>query len=37
MGVEELIISAASLPFAVYEDSMLDLFAEAVIPEGRAP
>jgi probable F420-dependent oxidoreductase len=36
MGVEELIISAASLPFAVYEDSMLDLFAEAVIPEGRA-
>ncbi|HEV3474432.1 MAG TPA: LLM class flavin-dependent oxidoreductase, partial [Actinomycetota bacterium] len=34
-GVQELIVSAASLPFAVYEESMLDLFSEAVIPEGR--
>ncbi|MGH2740740.1 MAG: LLM class flavin-dependent oxidoreductase [Actinomycetota bacterium] len=36
LGVEEMILSMASLPFAVSDDSMLDLFAEAVIPEGRA-
>jgi probable F420-dependent oxidoreductase len=32
LGVEETILSAASLPFAVYDESMLDLVADAVIP-----
>ena len=31
VGVEELIVAPASLPFAVADDSMLDLFAETVI------
>jgi probable F420-dependent oxidoreductase len=35
LGVEEMVISAASLPFAVYDESMLDLFAHAVIPAAR--
>jgi F420-dependent oxidoreductase-like protein len=35
LGVEEMIVSAGSLPFAVYDESMLDLFAEAVIPAAR--
>ena len=36
LGVEEIIISAASLPFAVYDLSMLELFAEAVIRPASA-
>lgn len=36
LGVDEIIISASSLPFAVYDESMLDLFAETVIPAGRS-
>jgi probable F420-dependent oxidoreductase len=35
LGVEEMIISAGSLPFAVYDESMVDLFAQAVIPAAR--
>jgi probable F420-dependent oxidoreductase len=35
LGVQELIISAASLPFAVCDESMLDVFSEAVIPAAR--
>jgi probable F420-dependent oxidoreductase len=35
LGVEEVIVSAASLPFAVYDWSMLDLIAEALIPEAH--
>lgn len=35
LGVEEMILSLASLPFAVADDSMLELFAEAVFPDGR--
>jgi probable F420-dependent oxidoreductase len=31
LGVEEVVVSLASVPFAMYDDSMLDLFAEAVI------
>ena len=34
-GVEELIVSAASLPFAVFDWSMLDLVASAIIPEAH--
>ena len=34
-GVEEMIISPASLPFAVFDPSMLELFAEAVIGPAR--
>jgi probable F420-dependent oxidoreductase len=33
LGVEEVIVSAASLPFAVFDWSMLDLLSEALIPE----
>ena len=33
--VEEMIVSAASLPFAVYDESMVDLLAEAVLPAAR--
>jgi F420-dependent oxidoreductase-like protein len=33
--VEEVIVSHASLPFAISDPSMLDLFAEAVIPAAR--
>jgi alkanesulfonate monooxygenase SsuD/methylene tetrahydromethanopterin reductase-like flavin-dependent oxidoreductase (luciferase family) len=35
LGVEEFIVSAASLPFAVYDWSMLELLAEAVIPKAQ--
>jgi probable F420-dependent oxidoreductase len=35
LGVEELIVSAASLPFAVFDWSMLELLATAVIPEAH--
>ena len=35
LGVEELIVSAAPLPFAVYDDSQLEVLAEAVIPTVR--
>jgi probable F420-dependent oxidoreductase len=35
LGVEEMIVSAGSLPFAVFDESMLELFAEAVIPAAR--
>lgn len=32
LGVEEVIVSAASLPFAVYDWTMVELIAQAVIP-----
>ena len=35
LGVEEMILSASSLPFAVYDESMLDVVAEAVVPAAR--
>jgi alkanesulfonate monooxygenase SsuD/methylene tetrahydromethanopterin reductase-like flavin-dependent oxidoreductase (luciferase family) len=35
LGVEEMIVSASSLPFAVYDDSMLAVLAEAVIPRAH--
>jgi alkanesulfonate monooxygenase SsuD/methylene tetrahydromethanopterin reductase-like flavin-dependent oxidoreductase (luciferase family) len=35
LGVEEVIVSAASLPFAVFDWSMVELIAEAVIPEAH--
>ncbi|HEX2031152.1 MAG TPA: LLM class flavin-dependent oxidoreductase [Actinomycetota bacterium] len=35
LGVDEVVISASSLPFAIYDDSMLDVIAEAVIPAAR--
>jgi probable F420-dependent oxidoreductase len=35
LGVEEFIVSAASLPFAVYDWSMVELIAGAVIPKAR--
>jgi probable F420-dependent oxidoreductase len=35
LGVEEMVVSAASLPFAVYDDDQLDVIAEAVIPAAR--
>jgi probable F420-dependent oxidoreductase len=35
MGVEEVIISASSLPFAVFDWSMVDLIAEALVPEAH--
>jgi probable F420-dependent oxidoreductase len=35
LGVEELIVSAASLPFAVYDWSMVDLIADMIIPKAR--
>jgi probable F420-dependent oxidoreductase len=34
LGVEEVIASAASVPFAVYDWSMVELIAEAIIPEA---
>jgi alkanesulfonate monooxygenase SsuD/methylene tetrahydromethanopterin reductase-like flavin-dependent oxidoreductase (luciferase family) len=34
VGVEEVILSAASIPFAVFDWSMVDLIARAVIPEA---
>ena len=36
MGVEEMIISPSSLPFAWFDESMLELLAEAVIPPAQA-
>jgi probable F420-dependent oxidoreductase len=35
LGVEELIVGAASVPFAVYDWSMVELIAEAIIPEAH--
>jgi probable F420-dependent oxidoreductase len=35
LGVEEFIVSAASLPFAVYDWSMLEMIADMVIPKAR--
>jgi probable F420-dependent oxidoreductase len=35
LGVEEVIVSAASVPFAVYDEAIVDLFAESVIPAAR--
>jgi probable F420-dependent oxidoreductase len=35
LGVDEMIVSAGSLPFAVYDGSQLDLLAEAVLPAAR--
>jgi alkanesulfonate monooxygenase SsuD/methylene tetrahydromethanopterin reductase-like flavin-dependent oxidoreductase (luciferase family) len=35
-GVEELIVSAATLPFAVYDWSMVELIAEQLIPAARS-
>lgn len=34
-GVEEVIVSLASLPFAVFDEEMLDIFAGSVIPGAR--
>jgi probable F420-dependent oxidoreductase len=34
-GVSEVVLSASSLPFAVFDDEMLDVFAEEVIPAAR--
>jgi probable F420-dependent oxidoreductase len=36
LGVEEVIVSPASLPFAVYDDTMTDLFAATFIERTRA-
>ena len=36
LGVEELIVSPASLPFAFFDRSMIDLFAESVVAHRRA-
>ena len=35
LGVGEFIVSAASLPFAIYDESMVELFASSVIPAAR--
>jgi hypothetical protein len=35
LGVEELIVSPASLPFAVFDWSMVELIGEAVVPEAH--
>ena len=35
LGVEEMIVSAASVPFAVYDVSALEVLSEAVIPAAR--
>lgn len=35
LGVEETIVSGGSIPFSVYDESMLEVFAEAVIPQAR--
>ena len=35
-GVEEVILAPASLPFAVFDWSMLDVIAEAVLPSARS-
>ena len=35
LGVEEVIVSPSSVPFGLYDQSQLDVLAEAVFPEGR--
>jgi alkanesulfonate monooxygenase SsuD/methylene tetrahydromethanopterin reductase-like flavin-dependent oxidoreductase (luciferase family) len=35
LGVEEFIVGAASLPFAVFDWSMVELIADAVVPRAR--
>lgn len=35
LGVEELIVSVGSLPFAVFDDEAVEAFARAVIPAAR--
>ncbi len=35
LGVEEIIVSGATLPFAIHDEGMLDLFADSVIPAAR--
>jgi probable F420-dependent oxidoreductase len=35
LGVEEVVVSAASLPFAVFDWSMVDLVGEALLPEAH--
>jgi probable F420-dependent oxidoreductase len=35
-GVEEFIVGAGSVPFSVYDWSMVELIAEAVVPEARS-
>jgi probable F420-dependent oxidoreductase len=35
LGVEEFIVGAASVPFAVYDWSMVELIAEAVVPRAH--
>jgi alkanesulfonate monooxygenase SsuD/methylene tetrahydromethanopterin reductase-like flavin-dependent oxidoreductase (luciferase family) len=35
-GVEEFIVGAGSVPFSVYDWSMLDVFAEAILPGARS-
>ena len=36
IGVEEVMVSAASIPFAVFDWSMVELIAKDVIPEAHA-
>lgn len=35
LGVEEMIVSIGSLPFAVFDDDAVEVFARAVIPAAR--
>ena len=35
-GVDEFILGAGSLPFSVYDWSMVELFADAVLPAARS-
>ena len=35
-GVEEFIVGAGSLPFSVYDWSMVEVIAEAIVPEARS-
>jgi probable F420-dependent oxidoreductase len=35
LGVEEMIVSAGSIPFSVYDESMLTVLAEGVMPAAR--
>jgi probable F420-dependent oxidoreductase len=35
LGVEEVVVAAASVPFAVYDWSMVDLLAEAILPQAH--
>jgi hypothetical protein len=35
LGVEEVICSLASVPFALYDESALGLLAETVVPAAR--